>query len=362
MYDLLVVGAGPVGSYIASLCGRFMETAVLEEDRRAGNKTCSGLVSPGLMEKLPVKVRRPGLVQHTVRSARIHFMDREFEFRKSKAAAYVLDRDVLDVRMAEHAEGEGAEMKYGERVLKVLVDGACAKVSTGRHTFESKVVAGCDGASSVTAKSFGQNPPEMLNGLILYEKKECVDDYVEMWFDKSLVKDGFFWKIPRGDSTEYGCMGYKLSFPILSKFFGLKSSGMERRAAPIPIGLIKTFADRRILVGDSASQTKPWSGGGLAYGLHAAICACDVLKSANDKADFSEAFLSSYEKAWKEILLRDMQAGLMAREFYRDLDLKGLSIIAENAEMIKKMQRGDMIDFDFPFSSIMGGGGDANDS
>ena len=36
-----------------------------------------------------------------------------------------------------------------------------------------------------------------------------------------------------------------------------------------------------------------------------------------------------------------------------------LEIIMENAEIIRKIQRGGGIDFDFPFSSIMGGSGEA---
>ncbi len=60
--------------------------------------------------------------------------------------------------------------------------------------------------------------------------------------------------------------------------------------------------------------------------------------------------LSAYEDLWKKRLLKDIKAGLIAREFYKDLDLRGLSRIIEKAESMK--HEGDKIDFDFPFSSM----------
>lgn len=349
MHDLAVIGAGPVGSYLASLCARSMDVIVLEEDKEAGKKACSGLVSPRLIDMLPPSVKKPGLVQHTVKGAAIHFMGKVFEFRKSCTAAYILERDVLDKRMADHAEASGADVRFGERVLHIAPSHEKMLIKCARRQFESKIVAGCDGARSVTAKSIGSKPAELLNGLIVYVEKEDYSDNVELWFDKSLVKDGFFWRIPRGKETEFGCMGHGLSFPVLEKFFRIgKAKIIGKEAAPVPIGLCKTYGKRTVLVGDSACQTKPWSGGGLTYGMLAAKDASGVISNAIRKNDFHG--LSLYEDLWKKRLLRDIKTGLVVREFYKDLDLNGLSGIIERAESLK--HEGDSIDFDFPFSSM----------
>jgi digeranylgeranylglycerophospholipid reductase len=350
MHDLVVIGAGPVGSYLASLCADNMNVLVVEEDKEAGGKACSGLVSPRLMEMLPSSVKRTGLIQHTVKGAVVHFMGREFEFRKSGDAAYVLDRDVLDGRLAGHAKGSGADIMLGERVLGITASRHKVSVKTARHLFEAKVAAGCDGARSVAAKTIGSKPSELLNGLIIYTEKEDYSDTVEMWFDKSLVKDGFFWRMPRGRQTEFGCIGYGLSFPVLERFFGIdKGSVSGRNAAPVPIGIARTYGTRIVLVGDAACQTKPWSGGGITYGMVAAGYASEVISGAVRRNDFSR--LSVYEDLWKKRLLRDMKAGLLVREFYKDLDLRGLAGIMERAESMK--HECDKIDFDFPFSSML---------
>ncbi len=350
MHDLAVVGAGPVGSYLASLCAGRMDTIVLEEHGEAGGKACSGLVSPRFIEMIPKKVKG-AVIEHEVKGARITFMGTTLEFRKNATAAYVVNRNLMDRMLAEHASDCGADVRFGEKVMRADQTAEKVRLWTPKHDFESRFAAGCDGAGSAVSRMIGANAPEVLNGLIIHQKKENFSDTVEMWFDKSLVKDGFFWKIPRGSATEYGCIGYRLSFPILEKFFSLEpSDASERSAAPVPIGIKKTYENRTILVGDAASQTKPWSGGGLAYGFLAAKEASEIIANAVRTDDVSK--LSLYEAAWKRIMVKDINAGLMLREIYRDLDLGAITSFMDRAESLKK--ESNRIDFDFPFSSALG--------
>ena len=79
----------------------------------------------------------------------------------------------------------------------------------------------------------------------------------------SIKGAGFSWKIPRGNKTEYGAV-----LP-LEKNSNFKSS-KETSAALIPQGLIIPKNDKITLCGDAAGLTKPWSGGGVVWGLTAA--------------------------------------------------------------------------------------------
>ena len=65
------------------------------------------------------------------------------------------------------------------------------------------------------------------------------------------------------------------------------------------MGFQKTFFPRTLLVGDAASQVKPWSGGGVIYGFTCAGIAADVIKKAIEENNFSEEFLEEYEIRWK---------------------------------------------------------------
>jgi digeranylgeranylglycerophospholipid reductase len=353
MHDIVVVGAGPVGSMLAALCAKDGDALVLEEDGQAGMKACSGLVSKRFMEMLPRKVRNAGIVRHRVKAAAVHFHGSTLQLRQ-RDYAYVIDRNNLDVLMAGYAQDRGAQVLYGKNVTGILVKEGHTAALCGKTSFEAAAICGCDGARSVVARHMNVGPAEILSGLIIYEKCTAAEDFVEMWFDSVALQDGFFWKIPRGDSMEYGCMGKAVNFRELEDFFSLKGrSGLLRAAAPIPIGCAKrTYADRMILAGDAAGQTKPWSGGGLAYGLIAAGCGAKTLTEAICSQDFSAAFLSGYEKSWKEILSRDISAGMLMREMLKDMGPGTVSSMEAIAGNLKGKTGG--VDFDFPFSGILG--------
>ncbi len=355
MHDLAVIGAGPVGSYLASLCSSRMSVVVIEQKRIPGDKACSGLVSGRIKRILPRHViETPGVIQHVVRGAKIHFMGDELDISKKGPAAYVVDRDLLDKRLAEHAASMGCEMRLGHRASALSVLPDRVRLRVGRGVIESRAVAGCGGADSVTARHIGAKPPELLSGIVVIVDKEDRSDYVEMWYNKRKVKEGFLWRIPRGGQTEFGAMGNGVKFEDVERFFGLgKMHVVKRSGAPIPIGLVRTCAARLLLVGDSACQTKPWSGGGVTYGLLAAQAASVVIKKALDMDDFSQGVMSAYERAWKKVLLRDIQAGLVLRELYKDLDGSEISRVISNIDSLRGIEQ--KVDFDFPFSTMLGG-------
>jgi len=350
MHDLVIIGAGPAGCRLASLCAPFADVLVLEEHRAPGGKACSGLVSPRFMGLLPAGVAEcPGLIEHELRAARVHLGEKTLAIAKRGTAAYAVDRGVLDRELAAHAAGAGCAIRYGERVVGISVGKGSARVATGKGTYDCRLAAGCDGAGSVAARGIGPASREILNGLAMTEGREDRSDCVDVWPDQAA--GGFLWKIPRGERTEYGGMGKGLGFAAVERFFGLGKRRLSRSAAPIPIGTARTFSERLLLVGDAACQTKPWSGGGLTYGLLAAQYAAGVIKACLGKDDFSAAALSEYERLWKGVLFKDIQAGMLAREMLKDHGglLPGL---------VKALCRGggtwDKIDFDFPFTGLLG--------
>ncbi len=350
MHDLVIIGAGPAGCRLASLCAPFADVLVLEEHRAPGGKACSGLVSPRFLELVPRRVSEcPGLVEHELRAARVHLGGETISISKRGTAAYAIDRGVLDRELAALAAEAGCAIRYGERAAGLAAGKDSARVATGDGTYDCRLAAGCDGAGSVAARGIGPASREMLNGLVLTEDREDHGDCVDMWPDQAA--GGFLWKIPRGERTEYGGMGKGLGFAAVERFFGLGKRRLSRSAAPIPIGAARTFSERLLLVGDAACQTKPWSGGGLTYGLLAAQSAAVVIKKCLKNDDLSAAALSEYERLWKGVLFRDMQAGMLAREMLKDHGglLPGLVKVLS--------QRGgtwEKIDFDFPFTGLLG--------
>jgi flavin-dependent dehydrogenase len=129
-------------------------------------------------------------------------------------------------------------------------------------------VVGCDGPNSIVRKSLSLLEPRYRLAIQGFISKEDYLKFVETW----PVEDGFIWKIPRGRETEYGIISVpKEVKEIFEKFLSNKNLSLERiNSAIVPQGLIIPLNSKVTLCGDAAGLTKPWSGGGVVWGLLAA--------------------------------------------------------------------------------------------
>jgi len=338
MYDVIIVGAGPVGLYTAGLLESRLKVLVIESKEKLGTKACSGLYSTKLAGFVDIK---KDFVEHKVKSALLHSPNGAVvKLEKKETTAFVVDRGLFEKYLAKRVK---SKIMIKTRVTKIDVQKENVIVYTNRGEFKAKMVIGCDGANSVVRKNFGVQPKEIVNGLIAIVEKKDLSDFVDMWFDKELISDGFFWKIPRGHTIEYGALGNKITFRDLEKFFGLKN--YEKKAAFIPIGPCKSYFERTLLIGDAAGITKPWSGGGLIFGFTCANIARDIIFKAFDKNDFSEKFLKAYEKLWKEKIGKSIKFGLFARGIYKHMNNGQVNMAFGKMKYMKKLSG---LDMDFP--------------
>ncbi|MFB6233348.1 MAG: electron transfer flavoprotein, partial [Haloarculaceae archaeon] len=125
----------------------------------------------------------------------------------------------------------------------------------------------------------------------------------------------FAWRIPRGEAgVEYGLAaapGEDVNdrFDILTEQYGVETDHFCSGAIPIgPPDTVTT--DRVFLIGDAASQTKPFTGGGILYGMTAADCAARHIQP--DRPDS----LAVYESAWRETLSSEIRLGHLIRRGY----------------------------------------------
>ncbi len=329
MHDVVIVGAGPAGLRLARLL-KGLDVVVLEKNRTLGNKTCSGLVSVNIERFMEVDY---SWIEHRVVGADVHFPYRDIKLRKPNVAAWVIDRRKFDSFL-----GRGLKcIRFGTSVNGVEVKKDRVVLKTSKGCVECKILVGCDGANSVVRKHFGERPEKVLSGVIAYAKKKDSSDRVNMWFDKRLLPDGFFWKIPRGFRTEYGAWGSKVTFKALRSFFKLGRCSFE--AAPIPLGLIKTAFERTILLGDAACQVKPWSGGGIVWSFLAADIAAKKIKKAL-KGDLGA--LKEYDKEWKMEIKKHFKRGMLMRKVFRYTPDVIMNVLFRLSAKPEKLNRLDM--------------------
>ena len=338
MHEVIIVGAGPVGLYAAHLLEKKLDVLVLEKKKAIGLPVqCSGLYSANLKDFIPIKKE---FLEHTVTGAILHSPSLELKLEKPSSATFVVNREKLDRHLASQVK---SDVVLDEDVKKIEIKKDRVIVTTAKRTVEAEVLIGCDGPASVVRNHFKKQPHEIINGLLATVPERNESQCVELWFHAEKVPGGFFWKIPRGKATEYGMFAKSAHFSQLEEFFNLEE-GYQKSAGVIPFGPPKTYFERCLLIGDAAAQVKPWSGGGVVYGLTCARIAADVLFRAFETKDFSERFLRQYETQWKSVLGRNITLGMVFRDFLAHATNKDLD------RFFSALKEADMnrLDMDFP--------------
>jgi digeranylgeranylglycerophospholipid reductase len=320
MRDYIVVGSGPAGSRFARGAAEGGHDVLAFEQGQVGEPlACSGHVSTDLWGFTPEGARE-ALLQNEVSGARFHLGDadsRSYPFYKDEPVSNVIDRVGLDRLLAEAARDAGADLREEHTVVGVEEgrNGVTVEVSgpDGVETHEGKMVVGADGPNSRVRRELGiPEPGELLHGVLGFADEPDHDDFV----DVHLTVPGFFaWRIPRGEAgVEYGlAMGpghdVRERFEAFTADYGVETA--NRCSGLIPIGPPSRVTGRRsLLLGDAAAQTKPFTGGGIRYGMLAADHAVETV----DPDD--PGTLGDYESAWRADLRREIRLGALVRRCY----------------------------------------------
>ncbi len=295
-----IVGCSINGGYLAyKLAGAGHEVSVFERKDKIGNKPCSGLISERLWKFIP---KDESLVENIIDSVKIHFPQKTISVR-FKQKMFANNRHSLDNYVFGLAKKAGAEILLGAPVEKIDVENL--KIISNKKEFQFDRIIGCDGSQSVVRKSLGLKEPRYRMGIYVYTSEKGSQDFVDAW----PTANGFFWKIPRGDHAEWGLIDEpKISPAAFDKF--LKESGVEKSkvfSTMIPEGPIVSGRKNIVLCGDAAGLTKPWSGGGIIWGMTAANKLIENLDNLERYNKFVKNFFG------RKIKLSRMQTKLVGK-------------------------------------------------
>lgn len=287
-----IVGAGICGLYLArKLAERGEEVTVFEKRDKIGKEVCSGLFSDRILEFFP---ESRDLVQNRINYCLIHFPSfRNTETKGKKKLDFlrppkktlklefsrkflVMSHYDLDNLAASLAEKAGVEILLKSDFYE----------HPRRSDFER--IIGCDGALSNTRRKLGLKDPEFYSGIQGFIKgvrpRSDPVETVETW----PTENGFIWRIPRGNEIEWGIMEKPPAAQIIFNDFLVKNNVRleKQRAWLIPQGLRMVVDSRIALCGDAAGLCKPWSGGGVIWGLTAGDI---LLKNFPDFVKYTKA-------------------------------------------------------------------------
>lgn len=320
MHDLIVVGAGPAGSRLARrMAERDLDVVAFEQGVVGEPLACSGHVSTDIWEFVP-EAAQDRLFQNEIRGARFHTdgpQSDSYQFHKSTVISNVIDRVELDRVLADAARTAGADIREHHTVVGLTEyrDAVAVEVRgpNGVETHHARLVAGCDGPQSRVRRTAGlPEPEELLHGVLGFDDTPDHDEFVDVHLT---VPRFFAWRIPRGEAgVEYGLAAPPKAdvsdrFEEFTAEYGVETD--RRCSGLIPIGPPeRTTSGRVFLVGDAAGQNKPFTGGGILYGMTAADCAAETIDPEAPET------LADYEQAWREELLQDIELGKLVRAGY----------------------------------------------
>ena len=295
--DVLIVGAGPSGSFLAYLLARAgYNVQVIDKAAFPRDKVCGGGLSHKTIELLPFDIGP--VVQRRVTGAFLTYQNRGTVVKDlgGRGGVAVL-RSEFDHFLLEKAIGAGARFAGGTSFVSLKKTGDTIAVTTSRTVFKTRYVVGADGVFSAVRQSvFGRDlvtyaPAVEALVTVAPEKAERVGNRVV--FDFGGMPHGYGWIFPKNDHLNvgvfsiYGSRSIKADLARFMDRYGILESPARVRHLGFSIPLKnrrRTFErDHVLLVGDAAGFAESFYGEGIHFALKGSMAAAEALAAGFDR-------------------------------------------------------------------------------
>ena len=282
---IAIIGGGIIGLYIGwklSLKGERVFVFEKKEEKDADFKCCSGLVSERIKNFIPID---DSYIKNEIRSCKISFPQKQIKLI-FMPKHFALNREKVMRKLIALNKESGTEVKFGEEVKEI---------PTG---FDRVIF--CDGANSFIRKNSNSKQDFRLGAQIIVNEKDA-NTFAETFF----IKSGFCWRVPRGETVEYGII--TKPGKIIEEFDRfLKKHGKDRKSGefhsaviPQPSSFNSLFFSNNksiFLCGDALGLVKPWSGGGIIWNL---VAADILIKNIDNSLEYKKKIKKKF--AWQII-------------------------------------------------------------
>lgn len=348
IYDCLVIGAGPVGSFVASGLARYgHNVAVIERKQEIGSAVCcTGIISRECFDRYCAD---PGPIFKAANSAMVYGPSgNSIRLERDAVQAYIVDRGAFDRVMAERATQSGAHFFLASTVTGIGrgPDGIWVVRGRDLQWRARGLVLACGHRPAMTGAA-GMGTIGRFLFAAQAEVTTAADD-VEVYFDQRLAFGGFAWLVPTGNGR--GLAGLMCERNGRSSFLelitGLKEAAKVKeqtgpvRQKTVPMASLPvTYGEGVIAVGEAAGQVKPSTGGGIFFGFLCGEVGVEVMHDALVDGDLSAARLASYERLWRGRIGRELALGHRVRAIYRQLNNHQLDRIISATESSRLVDR-----------------------
>jgi digeranylgeranylglycerophospholipid reductase len=353
MANIIIIGAGPIGSYAAiKLAASGHKITVIEKKKSPElNVCCTGIISKSCFEMLePLSIGN--LVFRNANSASFYSpSSRIISFAREEITTYVINRPLLNAKLADIAQSRGVNYLFSTMATAISQSAGeviiTAKDNDRLNTIKADILIIASGMNGNLCKQLGLGTiKEYVIGGQAQVSLGKIDE-VEIYLDHKLAPGGFSWLVPTAANKGLAGLITK-SNPMANLetlLYKLRNEGKirdeqwETRYGLIPQTSLKTtYTDRILVVGAAAGQVKPITGGGIYFGLLCANIAIDTINKAASLNNFDKSVLSYYQHTWHKLLLNEIALGNLVQKIWSKASNNQIGLIV-NALKKKNIDR-----------------------
>jgi menaquinone-9 beta-reductase len=308
-YDVLVVGGGPAGATAAALAARAgFSTLVIERTRFPRDKVCGDCLNPStwrVLDQLGVSEKIDALPSSKLRWVdfrNIAGRSIRFELSGEVRGERGIRRKLFDETLIKHAISSGAEVRFGEPVLKVR-SGSAWQVSTNNETVQARFLIAADGRNSSVARLLADYPKTHTDrvGLQTHFSTDA-EPHVAL----ALYPYGYLGLASVGEDLANLCLVCRPQHADrfrreAAKKFGLSPGHRWLSITPLTRSDLQARRQNLMYIGDAARVVEPLTGEGILYALRTGALAAKAICQATTKS--SEPSL--YYHAWHARIYRN---------------------------------------------------------
>ncbi len=303
-----IIGAGPAGSYTAYLLAKEGYKVDLFEDHKEIGRPiqCTGIMTFYLDSILKgMSIEKEDFLINTITKTRVFSPNSDFVDISLKKN-YIVDRALFDRYLVELAIGSGAKLSLGKRFIEGKRKNNSIKFKFNNDIVATDKLIGADGPFSQVAKSFNMYGKRKfaLGAQARMKMNKKLDPEIVEFF----LGEGYFgWIVPEDENiARVGIASNEKAKHYFDKLVKLRPGQIiEWQSGPIPVydPKIETDKDNVMLIGDSATQVKATTYGGIIPSL---LAAEQLVKAEKEN--------KSYHRLWKKKIGKDLWLHLLMRK------------------------------------------------
>ena len=307
--DILVIGAGPAGSFAAKTAAeKGARVIIIERKAQVGLPVRCAEYIPGQLPGM-IGLGREYVVQ-AIKGMRTFLPDGDVT--NLKAPGFTIHRHVFDKTLAKAAINAGAQFYVSTSAVAFDQGAVVVKTGVDNHRISANVIIGADGPFSTVGKWVGCENKALIPAVQVSVMLTKPLEMTEVYFHEDIYA-GYGWLFPKGKEANVG-LGAKTAGKKRNVLNGLLGQFVNRLADEgkvyskilnltggwIPATPVRNVVkDNILLVGDAAGQTHPITGAGISP---AVICGEMAGRWAAEAVSSNDRFaLFEYQKEWEDL-------------------------------------------------------------